>query len=128
MELTTIFTGIQTGESLLSEILGKRGTRIQKKIEAVTCMQRAINRTQIFLNQIDYVYQPNETLAELWLNAFTAMIPVDKNIAIKLRTKSKFWSNPQEWLGEENAMELVPSLQELDQKCEMLLIELNARL
>lgn len=127
MELTTIFTGIKTSESLLSKILSKRGTRIQKKIDAVTSMQRAINRTQIFLTQTDNAYQPNETLAELWLSAFTTMIPVDKDIAVKLRTKSKFWSNPQEWLGNENAMELVPDLYELDQKCEMLLIELNAR-
>lgn len=127
MELTTIFSGIKTAESLLGKVLSKKGTRLQKKIEAVSLMQRAINSTEIYLTNSNHTYQPNEDLSEQWLVAFTAMLSIDKKLANRLRAKSKFWTNPQRWLLEENTMELVPDLNELDQKCEMLIIELEKR-
>ena len=55
------------------------------------------------------------------------MIKIDKKLAFSLRQKSKFWSNPQKWIREDGAMELVPDLQELNEKCEMILIELEKR-
>ena len=128
MELTTLFSGIRTCQSLLSAILGKRGTRIQKKIEAVFLLQRAINHTRTFLNQNNQNYRPDENLSDLWLNSFTAMISVDKELAKQLRLKSKFWSNPQDWLNDERLMEIIPNLSELENNCEELLKELEKRL
>ncbi len=70
---------------------------------------------------------PNEILSNLWLDAFTSMIRIDKQLAFSLREKSKFWSNPQRWLAEDSAMELVPDLQELNEKCDSILVTLGNR-
>lgn len=127
MDIGTLLSGINTAGSVLSKVLSKRGTRIQKKIVAVSLMQKAINNTEAYLVKSDRDFVPKENLSQLWLDAFTAMITVDKTLALRLRQKSKFWSNPQKWIREDGAMELIPSLKELDQTCEMLLIELERR-
>lgn len=96
-------------------------------MKAVYSLQKAINATEIYLTQSKRKYIPNERLSNLWLKAFTTMIKIDKNLADRLRDKSRFWSNPQRWLHEEGAMGLIPTLKELDEKCEMILVELEKR-
>lgn len=123
----TIFSGIRTADHILNKVLSKKGTRIDEKIIAVDTLQRAINSTEIFLKENNRNYQPNENLSNLWLNVFTAMVKIDKSLARRLRDKSKFWSNPQEWLWNDGAMELIPDLQELNESCEIILIELEKR-
>jgi len=127
IELGTIFSGIRTAISLTGKVLPKKGTRINDKIIAVTAMQRAINATEAYLTTSNRNYKPNDTLSNLWLEGFTAMIKIDKELALGLRQKSKFWSNPQKWIKQDGAMELIPDLQELNEKCEMILIELEKR-
>lgn len=127
IDLGTIFSGIRTANSLTDRVLSKKGTRIDNKILAVSSLQRAINATEIYLTTSNRNYIPNENLSNLWLEAFTAMIKIDKELAGRLRQKSMFWSNPQRWLQEDTAMELIPDLQELNEKCEMILIELERR-
>lgn len=125
--LGTIFSGLKLAETSISKVLSKKGTRINNKVLAVSAMQRAINATEIYLTNSNHNYQPNENLSNLWLEAFTAMIKIDKSLAGRLREKSKFWSNPQRWLREESAMELVPDLRELNEKCDLILVELERR-
>lgn len=127
IELSTLLAGIRTANSLADRVLPKKGTRIDNKILAVSCLQRAINATETYLTQSDNNYIPNQQLSELWLQAFTAMIKIDKDLAGRLRDKSRFWSNPQRWLQQSSSMRLVPTLKELDEKCEMILIELRRR-
>ncbi|AXT19792.1 hypothetical protein D7030_01375 [Flavobacteriaceae bacterium AU392] len=127
IDLTTIFSGVRTANSIADRVLPKKGTRIEHKIIAISSLQRAINATETYLTQSNRNYTPNQELSELWLQAFTSMIKIDKELAGRLRDKSRFWSNPQRWLQEDGAMELVPTLQELDEKCEMILLELNKR-
>ena len=127
MDLSTIVSGIQVVVAVLDQVLGKRGTRVTRKINAVSKMQEAINETQIYINDKKGNYQPNAKLSKMWLNAFTAMIPVNKDLANRLRQKSKFWTDPQSWFDEPGALELVPSLGELDGKCEEILMELYKR-
>ena len=127
IELGTIFSGIKTAISLTDKVLPKKGTRINDKVLAVTAMQRAINATEAYLTTSNRNYSPNNNLSNLWLDAFITMIKIDKKLAFSLRQKSKFWSNPQKWIREDGAMELVPDLQELNEKCEMILIELEKR-
>ena len=67
-------------------------------------------------------------LSNLWLEAFTAMIKIDKSLARSLRTSSLFWSNPHKWLNEKGAMELVPTLKDLNERCEGILNELERRI
>lgn len=125
--LSTLFSGLNTANSVIDKVLSKRGTRIDNKILAIACMQKAINSTEVYLTTSNQNYQPNQELSNLWLEAFVAMIKIDKNLAVRLREKSKFWSNPYSWIENESSMELVPSLQELNEKCEMIMIELEKR-
>lgn len=127
MALAEFISGMGLTESVLDKVLSKRGTRITKKISAVTLMQRAINNTEAYLTRTNHDYSPNESLSNLWNDAFASMISIDKDLAWKLNDKSKFWSNPQRWIREDGAMELIPSLNELSEKCEQLLVELDKR-
>ena len=124
-QLGTLLSGIRTAESLASKVLSKKGTKIQDKINAVDALQRAINATRVFLNTNEYA--PNLNLSNLWLDAFKAMIKIDKNLAARLRQKSKFWTNPESWLEEQNAMALVPDLNELNETCDSIMVELERR-
>ena len=126
--ISTLLSGINTTSSLLDKVLSKRGTRIDDKISAVTSMQKAINYTEAYLTKTNNTFIPNEELSILWLEAFTSMIKIDKNLAKELRTNSLFWSNPQKWLKEKGAMELVPTLKDLNERCEGILNELERRL
>jgi hypothetical protein len=126
-ELGTLLSGIRTAIAVTDKVLPKKGTKIDNKILAVSTMQKAINHTEAYLVKSDRNFVPNENLADLWIEAFTAMIKIDKNLASRLRQKSMFWSNPQRWLQEDTAMELIPDLHELNEKCEMILIELERR-
>lgn len=127
MALAEFISGMGFTETVLDKVLSKRGTRITKKILAVTLMRRAINNTEAYLTRTNHDYSPNEELSNLWNEAFAAMIPIDKDLAWKLDDKSRFWSNPQRWINIDGAMELIPSLNELDEKCEQLLVELDKR-
>lgn len=127
MEVSTLISGIKTANTLLGQILSKRGTRIKKKELAVSLMQKAINETAIYLAESNRNYKPNKELADYWLDAFTAMMSVNKDVAKLLRAKSKFWTNPQEWLRSPKDMDFIPDLEELDKRCEELLETLKKR-
>lgn len=128
MSASTIFSGLKLADSVLGKVLSKKGTRLQKKIEAVRVMQRAVNNTRQYLVDSNDNYVPNAELSNLWNDAFGAMMPIDKTLAVRLNNKSRFWSNPQVWLIHDGAMELVPDLNELDEKCDTIIVELENRL
>jgi len=113
--------------SLIESALSKRGTKIEKKIEAVKAMQRAINNTRHYLVKSKNKYQPNADLSNLWNDAFAAMIPIDKSLARQLNNNSRFWADPHRWLAEEGAMELIPDLEDLDEKCDSIIVALENR-
>lgn len=127
MALAEFIAGMGLTESVLDKVLSKRGTKITKKILAVTLMQRAINNTEAYLTKTNHDYSPNETLSNFWNDAFASMISIDKDLALRLNDKSRFWSNPQRWIQNDGAMELIPSLNELNEKCDLLLVELDKR-
>ncbi len=127
MAIGEIISGLGLTNTVLDKVLTKKGTKITKKILAVTLMRKAINNTEAYLTKTNHDYSPNEALSNLWNDAFAAMISVDKDLAWRLDGKSRFWSNPQSWINNDGAMELVPSLKELDEKCELLLVELDKR-
>ena len=113
--------------STVGKALTKRGTRIDKKIRAVQLMQKAVNRTKLYLNESEGNYAPNAQLSDLWNEAFAAMMPIDQSLAKKLNDQSRFWIEPQTWLLEESAMELQPTLQELQHRCDAIIVELQRR-
>ncbi len=112
-----IITVIDQVTSAINSVLSKKGTLIDKKIDAVKLMQRATNNTRNYLVISNNDYQPNAELSHLWNDAFAAMLPIDSTLARSLNDKSKFWSNPHVWITEEGAMELIPTLNELEDNC-----------
>lgn len=111
----------------VSKALTKRGTRIDKKIRAVQQMQKAVNQTKLYLNQSNNRLQPNAQLSDLWNEAFAAMAPIDPSLAKQLNDQSRFWIEPQAWLLEDTAMELQPTLKELQDRCDGIIVELRRR-
>ena len=113
--------------SAVGKALTKRGTRIDKKIRAVQTMQKAVNQTRLYLNTSDNDYYPNAQLSDLWNEAFAAMMPIDPTLAKQLNDQSRFWIDPQAWLLEESTMELLPTLKELQDRCDSIIVELQRR-
>ena len=128
LDLGSLFSGINAADRIAARILGKKGTRLEKKIQAVGDLQKAINATEAYLVSSGQVYLPNTDLSSLWVQAFTSMIPFDKELAISLRDQSRFWSNPESWLREPAAMELIPTLRELNDRCEEMINTLELRI
>ena len=109
----------------IRDFAGRKKTRLKN---AIVALQNAVNRTRCFLeDELDNKdkYKPNPELAEHWINAFKEIHPIDSDLAERLRHKSKFWTNPQKWLGEPGALELVPKLRELEDYAEGLLLKLK---
>ena len=127
ISLGTLFSGINTADRISGRILGKKGTRLEKKIEAVEKLQLAINATTSYLVSSKNNYVPNFEISQLWVKAFSSMLPFDKDLAKKLRQKSVFWSDPQSWLNEPGSMELVPKLKDLNERCEEMINTLELR-
>jgi len=121
MDLFSLGGGLIATGNLLNNILSKKGTRLEKKQEAIRHLQNAINATRIYLVDNNHHYAPNYQLSELWTTAFSSMNPFNKELADMLRNKGMFWSDPQSWLNEPGAMELVPKLNELSDR----LVEMN---
>lgn len=113
--------------SAVGKALTKRGTRIEKKIRAVQLMQKAVNQTKLYLNQNQNQFHPNAELSNLWNDAFAAMMPIDPSLAMKLNDQSRFWIEPRAWLLEDSAMELQPTLKELQERCNGIIMELQSR-
>ena len=90
-------------------------------------MQKAVNRTKLYLNQSKGNYAPNAQLSDLWNEAFGAMMPIDQSLAKQLNDQSRFWIEPQAWLLEDSAMELQPTLKELQDRCDAIIVALQKR-
>ncbi len=127
MPVIDYFSGTKILSDFLDLVLTKRGTRLEKKIEAVSLMQKAINNTDAHLTLTKQEYLPNAILSNLWNDAFKSMLSVDRKIAIKLNQKSRFWSNPKKWIDEPASMESILTLKELQDRCDSILTELENR-
>jgi hypothetical protein len=125
--MNEILSVLNLAISMVGKALTKRGTRIEKKIRAVQLMQRAVNRTKWYLNGSEGTYAPNVELSDLWNEAFAAMMPIDQSLAKQLNDQSRFWIEPKAWLLEDSAMQLLPTLRELQDRCDAIIVELQRR-
>jgi len=125
MVYSTLIAGINSIILLTERISSSTDTNKGRRIQAIGNLRQAINATEAYLTQSNGEYVPNNNLSEIWAVAFTSMIFIDESLAKLLEDKSRFWANPEKWLAESGAMELIPKLKELDIKCEELQIKLN---
>lgn len=93
--------------------------------EAIISIQFATIKTRNFIREVGY--QKNEDLTVLWHEALNKVIvaKIDENLPNYLYQKAKFWGEPQNWLNHPITLELVPKLNDLDEKCEILLQRLK---
>lgn len=69
-----------------------------KAFEAVEAIQRAANRTSIFITKSrQRTYKSNVELSDIWLDAAKAVRELDKDLYNRLLMKAEYWSNPEEW-------------------------------
>lgn len=94
--------------------------------EAITAIQNATIKTRNFIS--DHGYKRNEELTELWHSALNKVVAanIDEGLPDYLYQKARFWGNPKDWIDNPTSLELVPKLNELDEKCGMLLQRLKS--
>lgn len=94
-------------------------------IEAITAIQSATIKTRNFITDKGYVR--NEELTKLWHNALdkTVAANIDENLPDYLYQKAKFWGEPKQWIENPQTLELIPKLAFLDEKCDMLMVEVK---
>jgi hypothetical protein len=94
-------------------------------VAAVRAIQTAANQTRTFIKAEGYV--TNDNLSDLWLQAMekATIAKLDNQLSFYLLQKSKFWNDPQLWIENPDTMSLIPTLNQLDQECEMALLKLS---
>ncbi len=105
----------------------KNRAKKDKVTDALVNIQIAIVETRKYINENGY--EPNADLTKLWLTAFEktekAEIYSKNEFPTYLYNKAKFWGDPKIWLKEPSAMELVHTLNELDEKADSILMKLE---
>lgn len=132
IEITAKFVLVE-GVKIAIKGLGKKiidGFSSKNKkaiIEAITAIQFATIRSRNFIDEVGYI--KNEDLTKLWHEALNKVIAaeIDERLPEYLYEKAKFWGRPQDWLNNPETLQLVPKLNDLDQTCEMLLIQLRQK-
>jgi hypothetical protein len=118
-------------KSVISELIKKSIEGIWKTkdrkalVEAITSIQIATIKTRNFIKEKGY--EQNEELSELWLDALNkvALAKIHDDLPGSLHSKAKFWGQPKDWIKNPETLKLVPKLNYLDEKCEMLLKQLD---
>jgi hypothetical protein len=107
--------------------IGFKDAKRDKKIEALTAIQKAVIATQDYYNK--HGNKSNVDISNLWLEAFNktkkAKIFDSEKFADSLYQKARFWSDTGKWLIKEASMELVPLLKDIDEECNAILEILN---
>jgi hypothetical protein len=115
-----------TIKELLS-LADRRDAKNQKTVDALISIQTAIIETRKFINESGYV--ANTDLSKLWLSTFDnvkkAEIYPKNEFPEYLYQKARFWGDPKVWLKEPAAMELVPTLAELEKQADSILVRLK---
>ncbi len=114
----------------IKDVLHLIATKLSKfdpkaTIEAITAIQKATIKTRNFIS--DNGYKRNEELTELWHDALSKVVAanIDEGLIDYLYQKARFWGNPKDWIDNPTSLELVPKLDQLDEKCGMLLQRLK---
>ncbi|MBM4121610.1 MAG: toll/interleukin-1 receptor domain-containing protein [Nitrospira sp.] len=75
--------------------------------DAIRAVFTAVDATTMHLGRLRGVqpksYAPNPELVDLWREAAIAVAAFDSDLAIRLRRKAEFWSDPENWNADECA-------------------------
>ncbi len=108
-------------------LLDRGHARDERITEALVSIQTAIIETKKHINSVGY--ETNTDLSKLWFDSFDKIkksrIYHDNEFPEFLYQKARFWGNPSEWLAEPSALELVPTLNRLENECDHILRSLK---
>lgn len=125
--LSDMFGAYQFFERVFNEFSINRPKEREKNLLALRAIRKALRETRLFIQENGYA--PNGKLSELWHVAFEATSEIDafKNdpFVLSLYDKSRYWEDPKTWSMNPAAMDLVPKLLLIEDKCEILLKELT---
>ncbi len=122
--ITSFTTFIETLTKKLTEKLLEKEIypeQREKICEVIIAIKSANEATRKFIKSDGY--KPNTDLTILWRDCLRKAVVANVNEGLEdyLYHKADFWGNPQQWLDNPSAMELVPKLKDLNNKCDMLL-------
>ncbi|NUM80845.1 hypothetical protein HUU42_08575 [bacterium] len=89
---------VKEGLKEIKELIDKKDKRREKAFDAVEAINRAANRTTIYITKsVSGTYKSNQELSDLWMEAAKAVRNLDQDLYWRLLGKAEFWSNPEEW-------------------------------
>ena len=97
----SIGEAISEVSELLRELQRRRGTFDDPAKAAVRAVWRAVDQTRLHAaaireGRVDAL-APKKELADLWSDASLAIFQIDPHLALRLRLKAEYWSDPQMW-------------------------------
>ena len=86
---------------VLREALRTVGRPSEPQNDAIRALFTAVDATRMHLRRLRGVepqtYAPAPQLVDLWREAAIAVAAFDRDLAIRLRLKAEFWSDPENW-------------------------------
>jgi len=109
---------------VIRDVHNRIDTKNERTIEAIRLMRKAFIHTYDYLKNKDGGYIPKTDLAELWNDAASAVMKVDRHLGDLLAGKSRFWTHPEIYieLGREKE---VPDLKRIIDEMERLRLKLK---
>lgn len=94
-------------------------------VNAFKAIQLATIETRHFIKEKGF--SRNTNLVQMWIDACGEAAKANiEDIPSFLRNKAMFWSEPQKWLNT-SAIEIIPTLNDLDSLCESLISSVERR-
>lgn len=109
---------------VIQDVYKNLGGREEKTIEALRLTRKAFNYTYDYLKNKNGKYIPKTDLADLWNDAASAVLKVDRNLGDMLANKSRFWTHPNIYLELGREKE-VPELKQIVAEMERLRMKLR---
>jgi hypothetical protein len=96
---------------IYEQISGKQ----KDKIIAMGAIRKAFNYTYNYLYNIKGSYKPNMHLADLWNEASTEVMKVDKRLGKTFASKSRFWAHPDIYIELNRDREIITLKEVVDE-------------
>ncbi|MBW8326586.1 MAG: hypothetical protein K0M50_17610 [Prolixibacteraceae bacterium] len=103
-DIIVFWTVVKDVHSFLS---GRADNKKENTIEAHKAINTAFIKTYDYLRNKKGEYVPNPELAEVWNNASSAVMKIDKDMGTTLYYKSRFWLDPDLYFNLNRADEII---------------------
>jgi hypothetical protein len=101
--------------TVVTDIFRTYNDRNNNAIDALGSVRKAFNHTYDYLRNKNGQYVSNLELSDLWNEASTAVMRVDKSLGNMLGSKSRFWAHPDIYIELNNAENILLLNQIIDE-------------